>query len=53
MSRLGDWWRSRQEAPEFPDEWRNVLGTCLAPWGGLSKDERNRLEQLVLQLIHL
>ena len=51
MTRLGDWWRARNEPPEFPDEWRAVLATCLAPWGGLSDDERDRLEQLILQLI--
>ena len=32
-------------------EWRRVLETCLAPWGALSADERERLEQLALQLI--
>ena len=51
MTRLGDWWRARNEPPEFPDEWRRVLETCLAPWGALSADERERLEQLALQLI--
>ena len=51
MTRLGDWWRARNEPPEFPVEWRRELETCLAPWGALSADERERLEQLALQLI--
>lgn len=51
MTALGDWWRSRREPVEFPEEWRAVLETCLAPWDTLNDDEQARLEQLTLQLI--
>ncbi|MGB2857860.1 MAG: hypothetical protein WBB87_04380, partial [Candidatus Microthrix parvicella] len=51
MTALGDWWRNRREPFEFPDEWRRMLEACVAPWDTLSADERERMEQLVLQLI--
>ncbi|MCB1029231.1 MAG: hypothetical protein KDB24_15885 [Microthrixaceae bacterium] len=49
---LREWWRARREPVEFPEQWRSVLESCLAPWPQLSDDERDRLEQLTLALIY-